>query len=97
MVDLKKLKNAVETGRVELGYNKTVKSVLMSTPKAVVLSGDIPKDMRQSIEYYCWLVSVPLIVAKENGLDLGSSLGRSHTITSLSILDEGDSSIVEAQ
>jgi large subunit ribosomal protein L30e len=96
MVDLKKIKNALDTGEVVLGYQNTIKSLLLSKPKLVIISGDTPQKMRESIEYYCSLSNVPLSQAKENATDLGSSLGRRHTVTALSVMDDGESTILEA-
>ena len=97
-MDVKKqLNNALETGEVLLGSNKTIKALLYGEPKMVLLSQNCPKDQRESITYYCMLSDTPCITLTDDGIELGSGIGRSHILSTVCILDEGDSTILEVK
>jgi len=97
-MDIKKqLNNAFETGKVLMGSKKTIDSILNDEPKLVILSSNCPAKSKESIEYYARLADVMVVVLKDNGVELGSSLGRSHSVSALSVLDEGESSILEVK
>jgi ribosomal protein L30E len=70
--------------------------LLLDDPLLVIVSKDIPGDLKESLEYYCRLASVPLKSVNVNSVDFGSSLARAHAIASVSVLDEGESNILGA-
>lgn len=97
MIDVKKqLVNALESGEIIFGSKKAVESLLNREPKMIVLSKDCPRDSVEMLSYYCRIAEVPLVRTKENSVDLGSGLGRSHPISTITVLDEGESAILEA-
>jgi large subunit ribosomal protein L30e len=90
------IRAAVETGKVVYGSEKTIEALLTAEPKMVVLSSDCPQIQKESINYYCTLANVPQISVKENAIDFGSSVGRPHPVAAMTILEEGESTILEA-
>ncbi len=96
MVDVKKqLSNAVESGKVLLGSNKTVDSLLHDKPKLVLLSSNCPAKQAETIIYYCRLADVPYARVQETSIELGSSIGRPHPISVAAVMEEGESGILE--
>lgn len=96
-VDVKKqLNTAITSGKVILGSNKTLEKLLNDQPKMVLLSGNCPKKQAESINYYCQIAKVPCVTLTESSMELGSACGRPHPISALSVMDEGDSTILEA-
>ena len=93
----KQLNTAIETGKVIFGSNKTIDEVLTAEPKMVILSRNCPPKQRESIKYYCALSETPYVTIKDSSLELGSAIGRSHLISTVCILDEGESTILEVQ
>lgn len=97
-MDIKRqLNNALETGNVLMGTNKAVDSLLYAEPKLIVISKKCPKKQKESIMYYSGLAGVGVEVLNESAVELGSSFGRSHPVNVLTVLDEGDSTILEVK
>jgi large subunit ribosomal protein L30e len=97
-VDVKKQLNiAIESGKVLFGSNKTIDSLLNGKPKLVLLSSNIQKKQKETITYYCSLSNTPCVTLKESSIEIGSSCGRSHPISSLTVMDVGESSILEVR
>ena len=97
-VDVKKqINTAVETGKVTLGSNKTVDSLMNENPKLVLLSGNCPKKQRDAITYYAKIAGIPCVTLAETSIELGSVSGRPHPISAMTIIDEGDSTILEVK
>lgn len=97
-MDVKKQLNiALETGKVALGSNKTVDSLLYGEPKLVIMSSNCPRKQTESITYYCALAKVKCVSVKETSIELGSGCGRLHPLSVVAVLDEGESSILEVK
>jgi large subunit ribosomal protein L30e len=95
-VDVKKqINTAIDTGEVIYGANKTIDSILYGKPKLILLAGNCPRNQKEAINYYAKLANVKCVNLKESSTELGSACGRPHHLSALSILDEGDSTILE--
>ena len=95
--DIKKqLNNALETGDVVVGSKKTIKTLLYGEPKMVILANNCPRNIRETISYYCSISKTPFISIKESSLELGSGIGSPFPVSSVAILSEGESTILEA-
>ena len=97
MDEKKQLNVAINTGNVAIGSNKTIKSLLYENPKLTLLSSNCPKQKKETITYYSKIADIPCITLKENSIEVGSSCGRPHPISAVSIIDEGESNILEVQ
>lgn len=97
-MDIKQqLKTVVDTGKVSLGSNKTIETIMDGKPKLILLSGNCPRQQRESITYYCRLANVRCVTLKESSIEIGSICGRPHPISAMSILDDGESTILEVK
>lgn len=85
---------AVRTGKLVLGYKNVVKLVLTGNPKLVIVSDTSPKKIKESILYYAQLAKIRCIKAKETALELGSHCGKPFPISTIAVLDSGDSDIL---
>jgi len=96
MIDLDRaIASAVKTGKVAFGAGSAVQNAQSGKAKLIVLASNCPRNMSESIEYYCRLSSVPLIVHKNTSLDLGKVCGKPFAISALSIREAGDSDILK--
>lgn len=96
MVSLKnELGLVVKTGKAALGSNKTIHALLTGNPQSVVLSSNCPKKSNERIRYYCRIANVQCIVSDESSIEVGSACGRPYPISSLAVLERGDSRILE--
>ncbi|MFH0862285.1 MAG: 50S ribosomal protein L30e [Candidatus Altiarchaeota archaeon] len=94
-MDVKKqINTAIETGKVILGANKAIDSILYAKPKLILLAGNCPRSQKETISYYASLANVKCAQLKETSTELGSACGRPHHLSALTILDEGDSTIL---
>ena len=86
---------AVKTGKVVLGSKKVIYHLLMSNPKLIILSENCNREIRDRIKYYSKLSGVPCKTIIETSIELGSMCGNPFSVSTLAIIDQGDSDILE--
>jgi len=86
---------AVRSGKVRMGFREAVRLLKTGGARLIVLSGNCPEELRDEVVYYCRLAGVPFIVFPGSSWDLGAICGRPHMVAVLTVLDPGDSDIVE--
>lgn len=91
----KALSMAVRSGKVLFGSNTAVKSALTGRAKMIVIVSNCPQSMREKIEQYCKLSTIPLLIYPGSSIDLGSVCGKPFAVAALTIRDPGDSNILE--
>jgi large subunit ribosomal protein L30e len=91
----KAISMAISTGKVKIGYSATIKSVLSGKVKATLISNNIPLDSKKILLRNCELSQIPVIEYKKTGFDLGAACGRPHIVSTLAILDPGNSKILD--
>lgn len=91
----KAIRMAVDTGSVEFGERDGVKAALNGTAKLIVLSKNCPKKIRDDICYYAKISGVKTYEYDGTSLALGSLCGRPHLVAVLSVLEPGNSNILE--
>jgi len=89
------IKKIIETGKIDFGSNKALKNIKKGKAKAIILSKNCPKKIRQDIEYYAKIEKIPLIVFPGTSLQLGEVCGKPFTISSITITDLGRISLSE--
>lgn len=95
-MDIKKqIKNAIETGEVLMGTKKAIDALLNREPKLIIIASNIPNEQKDSLQYYGMLAGIPVVMIKDDITELGSSLGRSHGVAALTVIDAGESTILE--
>ncbi|MBI5229285.1 50S ribosomal protein L30e [Candidatus Micrarchaeota archaeon] len=96
-MDLSKaIRIAVDTGKVELGSDKTRKLALNGGAKLVIVSSNCPKHVLQDLRHYCVLSSIPLIEFSKTSIELGTICGKPFPVSAMSVIDEGNSDIMNA-
>ncbi len=94
--DIEKAINmAVSTGKVRTGYESVLKSVLNGKVKATILSNNLPTKVEKELIRNCELSEIPIIQYNKSGKDLGAVCGRPHKVSTLAVLDPGNSKILE--
>lgn len=92
----KSIRLAVDSGKVILGSGRSVKAILRGEPKMVVLSGNCPREVAGDVRRYCLLSKVPLVDFAGSSVDLGTVCGKPFPVSVLSVLEEGDSDVLNA-
>ncbi|MCY0868533.1 MAG: 50S ribosomal protein L30e [Desulfurococcus sp.] len=92
---LRAIRMAAETGHIEYGARKVRKLVLHGKAKAVIIALNAPAELKRDIEYYAKLSGIPVIVFPGTSVELGTFLGRPHSITSIAVIEPGGSNILD--
>jgi len=93
-MDLKTaLSVCVKTGKTYMGIKETMRALLMGNPKKIIISKDC-KD-KDLIEYYCKLSGTDYAKVNLSSLTLGEYCGKPFPVSSLTIINPGDSNILE--
>ncbi|MDI9620035.1 MAG: 50S ribosomal protein L30e [Candidatus Nezhaarchaeota archaeon] len=96
MVDFEKeLRVALRTGKVIMGGNEVLKLASAGKGKLLILASNCPEKLKKEVEYYARLSHIPIYHAPYTSRELGGACQRGHMISSLAILDEGDSEILK--
>lgn len=96
MKDIKeKLLSTVKTGTVEYGMKKAVNKLYAEEPELVLVSKNCPQAMKDRIKYYCRINQTRYLESNYSSLDLGSICGRQHSVSVLTVLNPGESGILE--
>ncbi len=91
-MDLKTaLSVCVKTGKTYSGLKETMRALLIGNPKKIIISKDC-KD-KDRIEYYCKLSGTDYATVNLSSLTLGEYCGKPFPISSLTIINPGDSNI----
>ncbi|KAJ2637674.1 60S ribosomal protein L30 [Coemansia sp. RSA 1286] len=84
----------MKSGKSTLGYKSTLKTLRNGKAKLVIISGNTPPLRKSEIEYYAMLAKTSVHHFGGNNVDLGTACGKYFRVGSLSILDAGDSDIL---
>jgi large subunit ribosomal protein L30e len=89
------IRMAVETGKVDFGARTGEKMALTAGAKMLVIASNAPKDLAEDLDRYCKLSEIPLAKFDGTSIELGSICGKPYPISVLSVLDAGNSDILE--
>jgi large subunit ribosomal protein L30e len=87
------LKVAAETGRIVLGAKQTIKGVQKKAVKLVVVTSNAPESEARKLVALANQSGVKVYKFPGNGWDLAALCTRSHVVSSLGIIDAGESDI----
>jgi large subunit ribosomal protein L30e len=94
--DLEKaISMAMNTGKVRMGYNDVIKSVLNGKVKATIISNNLPLNAKNELTRNCKISDIPIIQYEKSGKELGAVCGRPHKVSTIAILDPGNSKILK--
>ncbi len=91
----KAISMAISTGKVKLGYNAAVKNVLSGKVKITIISNNLPINSKKILLRNCKISQIPIIQYEKTGFDLGAACGRPHIVSTIAILDPGNSKIMD--
>lgn len=86
---------AAETGSVVYGLKSVKKLVLHGKAKLVVLAANAPPEVKSDINYYAKLSGIPVLIFPGTNMELGSIMGRPHSVMALAVVNPGQSNILE--
>uniref|UniRef100_A0A7C4H5F8 Large ribosomal subunit protein eL30 n=1 Tax=Ignisphaera aggregans TaxID=334771 RepID=A0A7C4H5F8_9CREN len=83
------IKFVVRTGKIVIGFRKTLKLIKLGKVRYVVIASNIPEDIRFDIMYYASLSGVNVILFTGTNKELGSVIGKPFAVAVLGIIDTG--------
>lgn len=96
MIDIaRELQVAINTGKVVIGFNRTVKAILYGSAKLVLVATNAPAHVKSDLEYYAKLGNVPIVTYPGSSWELGSAARKPFKISALAIIDPGQSEILK--
>ena len=90
----KEIHQAVDTGKVILGSDKSVKAVKLGQAKLVILASNCPEVVRADITHYAKLANIPVHNYVGDAAALGLACGRPFLVSVMAVVDPGSSGIL---
>ncbi|KAG0054872.1 60S ribosomal protein L30 [Gryganskiella cystojenkinii] len=87
----------MKSGKYQLGYKSTLKTLRNGKSKLVIISGNCPPLRKSEIEYYAMLSKTGVHHYTGTNVELGTACGKYFRVGVLSITDAGDSDIIKQQ
>jgi large subunit ribosomal protein L30e len=91
-----RLQLVMKSGKFVLGYRQTVRKLISSKGKLIILSSNTPALRRSEIEYYAMLSKCGVHHYSGNNIELGTACGKYFRVGCLCITDAGDSDIIKS-
>lgn len=91
----KSIRLAVDTGKVFLGNEQTLKTALNGSAKLVIIAANCPANKKQDLQHYCKLSNIQVLEFNGTGIELGTVCGKPFPISSMSIIEGGNSDILQ--
>lgn len=85
----------MKSGRYSLGYKTTLKSLRQGKSRLIIISGNCPPLRKSELEYYAMLSKTGVHHYTGNNIDLGTACGKYFRVNCLSVIDPGDSDIID--
>jgi len=92
----KSIRLCVDSGKVELGAEKTKKLLRTGEPKLVIIAANCPAPVAQEIRRFGALANVPIADYKGTSIELGVVCGKPFPVSAMAVLEPGNSEIMQA-
>ncbi len=79
------IQSALKTSNAILGYRRSIKFIKLDKPKLVVMSSNVPEQIRNEIEHISKLSGLKVEVYDGNSTDLGTVCGKPFPVSVLTI------------
>jgi len=90
----REIRQAVTTGKVILGPEKSLKSLKLGHAKSVILALNCSEAVRADIEHYAKLAGIPIHFYQGDSAELGLACGKPFLVSVMTVLDPGSSNIL---
>lgn len=89
------LKVLLKTGKVVLGTRRTLKMLKVGKIKGIIMASTLREDLKEDLKAYAKFDNIPIYEYSGSGYDLGTLCGKPFMVSTIGILDEGESKILE--
>ncbi|AMQ19437.1 50S ribosomal protein L30e [Thermococcus peptonophilus] len=95
MVDFAfELRKVQDTGKIVMGAKKSIHLAKVGGAKLIIVAKNARPDIKEDIYYYAKLSGIPVYEFEGTSVELGTLLGRPHTVSALAVIDPGESRIL---
>ena len=91
----KAIRLAVDTGKVEFGRRNSIRNALSGKARLVIIARNCPKSFRENVLNYSKTSGVNVYNFSGSSLELGSLCGKPFPVAMMSIIDQGNSNVLE--
>lgn len=92
---IRAIQTAARTGQIIYGAREAIKIALHGKAKLIILAENAPLELKHDIKHYAKLSNTPVITFNGTNIELGTVIGRPHSVTVLAVLDPGQSNLLE--
>jgi len=89
------LRRLLKTGKVVVGAKRSLDAIRLGKARGVVLATKLPKYIEDDVLYYAKLSGIKVIRFPGSSYELGTAVGKPFPITTIAIIDPGDSNLLE--
>ncbi len=95
----KEIAQAVTTGKVVIGTDKSIKTIKRGQAKLVIVASNVARDTLGDIRHYTKLANVKVHFFNGDSAALGLVCGKPFSLSVLTVIEPGNSSVlsIEAQ
>lgn len=90
----KEIRQAVDTGKVILGRDKSLKAIKLGHAKLVIVASNCQSEVLADIKRYGGLANIPVHILRRDSAELGVACGKPFLINVLAVLEPGNSNIL---
>lgn len=90
----KEIRQAVNTGKIILGTDKSLKAIKLGHAKLVIVASNCPSGVLADIKRYSGLANIPVHIFGKDSAELGVACGKPFLVSVLTVLEPGDSNIL---
>lgn len=91
-----KLQLVMKSGKTNLGYKSTIKALRLNKAKMIIIASNTPAVRKSEMEYYAMLAKCAVHQYSGNNSELGTACGKFFRVSSVAILEAGDSDILRS-
>ncbi len=84
-----------KSGKYTYGMKSVISKLRTGDARMLIISSNCPSDYAFELQNLARLSDVPFAVVDATALQLGSYLGRPHTVLSITVEDPGNSSVLD--
>lgn len=89
------IRKVVDTGEVILGAKESIASVMDKKARLVLVAENCPKDLKDDLDHYANLSNIYVYNFPGSSMEMGAVCGKPYVISMLSVIEVGDSDILE--
>lgn len=92
-----RIKMVMKSGKAHLGYKATLRALRSNKAKLILIASNCPPLRKSSLEYYAMLAKCNVNHYSGSNVELGTACGKFFNVSTMTILDQGDSDILTAK